>query len=212
MKRLTKLANKYKTDKGTTYEWSHGFTEFYEPYFAKYEHPVILELGVERGSAEKMLNDFYDGDCTIYCVDMNDLSHLFTEYENIKFFQCDLSKKEEIDQLMAKLWNVKFDIIIDDASHLWFDQFLALSMLNKLLKKDGIYVLEDLHTSFRTDIWGDNKEFTDSPLYFLNRMDTGEHTDLVLNIKDVIIYNHTNPCNTMVDPPRSITSIITFRD
>ena len=113
---------------------------------------------------------------------------------------------------MAKLWNVKFDIIIDDASHKWFDQFLALSMLNKLLNKDGIYVLEDLHSSYRTDIWGDNNKFTDSPLYFLNFMDTGQHMDLVLKIKDVIIYNHANPCNDMVEPPRSVTSIITFRD
>lgn len=215
MKRLTKLANKYETDKGTEYSFAHGFTEYYEPYFEKYEHPVILELGVKLGSSEKMLYDFYDGDCEIYCVDIDPCCNSFEGYEKIKFFECDLSKRENIDELISKLGNVKFDIIIDDASHQWNDQMICLLKFSDLVKENGIYVLEDLHTSYHPETFSDGGTFYDSPLCFLTQLFTNKYLAFEESyklseerIKDVLIFSLYNSYMN----GRSITSIITFKE
>lgn len=214
MNRLTKLANKYKTDKGTEFYLAHGFTEFYYPYFKNYEKPVILNLGVDKGASEKMLNDFYDGDCKIYCVDIEDKSEIFKDFDNIKFFKCDLSKKENIQKLISNFNGVKFDIIIDDASHKWADQFLCLLMLNSRLTSNGIYVLEDLHTSYESKTFGESKDFSQSPLHFLT---TTQYNDFLKNdgydlasiIDTCIIFEKKN--RQMGIGGCSVTSIITFK-
>lgn len=215
MKRLTRLANKYKTDKGTEFSFAHGFTEFYEPYFNQYDCPTILELGVDAGAAEKMLNNFYDGYCNIYCVDIEDKSGCFEGFGNIKFFKCDLSKKENVERLIESFNGVKFDIIIDDASHIWADQFLCLNMLRHCLNPGGIYILEDLHTSYEGDIFGYHQEFSQSPLYFLvnnsgqNSFLLEDAMELSLALDTCIIFKRRNfRCNEL--NCNSVTALITF--
>lgn len=41
-----------------------------------------------------------------------------------------------------------FDIIIDDGSHKTSEQIKSFEILSKQLNKGGLYVIEDLHTSF----------------------------------------------------------------
>lgn len=213
MERLTKLANRYHTDKGTSHWYAHGFTDFYEPYFKKYENPTILEIGTADGASAKMLNDFYDGECTIYTLD---IVHADVETENIHFFQIDSSNVEEIDKLLnGPLDGIEFDIIIDDASHLWDHQMINIYFFGKRLKKTGIYVMEDIHTSYQMSQTGKNYE--NSPLYFLNFFEGGfglyehEKAELVNSIKDVVIFNRYNEKNEKKFKQRSITAIITFK-
>lgn len=40
------------------------------------------------------------------------------------------------------------DVIIDDASHFWGHQILAFNVLFKSLREGGVYIIEDIHTSF----------------------------------------------------------------
>ena len=213
MKRLTKLANKYKTDKGTEYWYSHGFTDFYESYFEKIENPTILEIGTGDGGSAKMLNRFFDGECTIYTVDINSECAKNVEgYDNIKFINLDCSNEEIINKLFNEiLTNIDFDIIIEDGSHLWDHQMISLYFLSKHLKNNGIYVLEDLHTSYFSE-----SNPAQSPLYYLNFFNEGcglydyETEDLNSRIKDVIIFNRFNEKNNEFRN-RSVTAIITFK-
>lgn len=216
MNRLTKLANKYKTDKGTEYEFCHGFTKFYEPFFSVYENPVILELGVGKGGSEKMFNAFYDGDCQIYCVDIEDKSEMFKDYENIHFFQLDLGNEEGVKTFIEKLGDIKFDVIIDDASHFPLHQYIALINFRRMLKENGIFVMEDLHTSYDTFT---GIEYSETPLAFLSSLDYNrffltpeEYYSLVNSIDEVYVYNRRNDNDHAVGfKNRSITSVITFR-
>ena len=212
MKRLTKLANKHHTDKGSEFEYSHGFTEFYEPYFSKYDSPVILELGVQYGASTLMFNDFYDGDCQIYCVDISKKPKIFEGKENIHFFNLDLGNEEEVIRFIESLGNIKFDIIIEDASHIWQHQYISLINFRKTLKYNGIFIIEDLHTSYDGKI----DDFKHSPLHFLNFFNNSkffyneeEYKTIKSSIKDVLLYNHYNAKNQW---ERSITSIITFKE
>jgi SAM-dependent methyltransferase len=219
MKRLTKLANKYETDKGTTFDYKHGFTEFYEPFLRKYEHPRILELGVGGGGSEKMFDKYYDGDCEIYCVDIMDLGYLFEGKDNIHFFNLDLGNENDVLAFINSLNGLKFDIIIDDASHVWEHQFNGLTALHDMLSDDGIYILEDLHYS---RIYGEDPNVTcNSPLYFLsfmfrsNSMDDKDNKELLDKIEDIYIFSHRNESTEQMREwygGRSMTAVITFRN
>ena len=213
MKRLTKLANKYETDKGTTTHDAHGYTEFYQAFFEKYESPKILEIGTYKGNSAKMFNAFYDGDCEIWTCDIvEEMGEYVKDMPNVHFVHLNVTNKDEINTFVETIKDVEFDIIIDDASHIWQDQMNALVGFHKLLSPDGIYILEDIHYS-RLFIDPEN-----SPLFFLNflvpnNMLTEEENEMLINsIKDVQIWSRKN---LNYDMPlrfggRSMTAIITF--
>lgn len=216
MKRLSKIANKVGTDKGTNYEDSHGYTEFYEQFFEKYEHPKILEIGTYLGRSAKMFEEFYDKDCEIWTCDIiEDTYKYITDVHTAKYLYVNESDGESLKKLHEQLKDVKFDIIIDDASHVWQDQFNGLTALHDLLSEDGIYVLEDLHYSrLQGDEYAKN-----SPLYFLTflfpspTIGKEENDELISKIKDVQIFSRKN--NSTKDMRewfggRSITAVITF--
>ena len=217
MKRLTKLANKYNTDKGTGYWYSHSFTDFYEPFFEKYENPTILEIGTAEGSSAKMLNDFFDGECTIYTLDINGNCAKNVEgYDNIHFFRVDCSSDEDINKFLNEtVPGIDFDIIIEDGSHYWDHQMISLYFFSKRLKKNGVFVLEDLHTSIVDYAAGNRRE--QSPLFYLNFFEGGiglydyEKEELTGRVKDVLVFNRYNELNDTKFKNRSITAIITFR-
>ena len=166
---LTELANKYNCDKGTQYGDKHGYTIVYESLFKplKYKSIIFLELGLCIGGAEygdnfinripddmpsiKMWTEYFEK-AHIYGFDLNDFSHLESNFKNFKFIQGDLSLKKDIYNLITtteKLENKEnlliYDVILDDASHASFHQQYAFSILFPYLKNDGIYIIEDLN-------------------------------------------------------------------
>lgn len=232
MKNLTYIANKvHLTDKGTSNLWSHGFTEFYNDYFekiyeiAKYENRKvnILEVGILEGGSLLMLNDFFDGNCNIVGLDIDDnvISEFNTKYgnDNMIVLKCDQSNIDELENFRSEHSDMKFDIIIDDGSHIYLHQMITLYVLSKMLNDNGIYILEDLHTSLgvvNTD-FGDNPNKPVTPLYSLvfrvssPHLFPEENDDLFNRLKDVIIYNRKNyGCPTFNNA--SVTSIITFNN
>ena len=211
MDRLTEIANKYKTDKGLSYAECHGFTEFYGPYFEKFidkEDLNILEIGIYTGASLKMLNEYFNNKAQIYAIDI-DKSRLNGFDSNIHTYYCNQGSKQDIEKFLNDIGNIKFDIIIDDGSHRFIDQMTSLYYFKNSLKEDGLYILEDLHTSLS---WGNIEE---SPLYFLNfysdiKVLDKEKLDEISNqINDIKIYLRNNPNGTI--KKRSITSIIRFK-
>lgn len=217
MKRLDKLAIKNGTDKGSNFEDSHNYASFYEPYFEKYERPAILELGTYHGGSTRMFNDYYDGDCEIYTVDITASAYDYvSDMSNVHFFLEDISTYEGVERLCEQLKGIKFDIILDDASHVSEQQFCCLYGLNKLLKEDGIYIIEDIHFS---RIWDQNP--IETPLYFvtfLNEVPFYSHDkykELKNKIQDVILYSHKNESTEDMKyywGGRSMTALLTFNN
>lgn len=223
MKRLTYLANKYGTDKGTTCSFSHGFTEIYNDYFQKiadkcYEESRkvnILEIGVFNAKSLYMYNEFFDGNCEIYGMDI-DQQCLNYATENIHISICNQGDRNELSYFLKNI-NVKFDIIVDDGSHIPMHQIISLASLYKTLSKDGIYILEDLHTNLNRSWYGIDTEIKDTALYYLTFRQPSiflteeENNELEKNIKTVSIYSVQNSNNYEFNN-KSITSIITFND
>ena len=141
MKPLTDIGLKHGTDKA----FFHMFTEFYNDYFESYLNRQIniLEIGINDGASLKMLKEFFP-ESIIYAIDINEEAVKLCLDKDIKLFLCNQVDFERLSHLFK---DIKFDIIIDDGSHMTSDQQLSLAFLFPFLKKEGLYVCEDIHTS-----------------------------------------------------------------
>lgn len=164
MKKLTYSANKFETDKGTIFGSQHSFTEFYDSFFEKYigRKQNILEIGVYNGASLKMYDDYFNGDCEIYGIDINKNCKKF-ENNNTHIFILDQGNRKEIEDFKSKIGDVRFDVILDDGSHHSEHQMISMANLFDLLKDDGIYIIEDLHGMVLF-----NEKIKDSSWFWLN--------------------------------------------
>ena len=216
MTKLTEIAKKYNTDKGVSSncEWNHGYTEIYDRCFSMYESPNILEIGVLNGDSIFMYDDYYQGKCQIYCVDIEDKSGLFTNMPNIHFYRLDQASRSDWDKFNKTTKNVKFDIILDDGGHHFNQQIISLSKLHRRVGENGIYIVEDLQTSLTYGVSYNTlmllNYFGTKHPNLNNYLTDDEFDELCSDIKDVIISNTKSIGHQDFFFNRSITSIITF--
>ena len=140
---LDSIGKSTKTDKCSVY---HNYLDKYEFFLRKFknENIKLLELGVYEGSSIKMWEEYFPKS-DIIGVDINPDCQKFNN-ERTKIITADLSNIDDID----KLKDIRPNIILDDASHLWSHQLKALFTLFPSLIPGGVYILEDLCTSFRS--------------------------------------------------------------
>lgn len=138
---LDQLGQKYGTDKSSKV---HNYLKKYEFFLNRWKNANInvLELGVFEGSSLNMWGEYFSN-AIIYGVDITEECTRL-EGKNRKVLIQDLADENGLDDL-GKL---RPSIIIDDASHFWSHQVKALYHLLPYLQSGGIYILEDLGTSF----------------------------------------------------------------
>lgn len=146
-KTLDELAITYGTDKSSQ---AHGYTATYEKYFAPLREKSIkfLEIGFWRGYSAHMWEDYFSN-AQLFFIDINKdaLSYL----KNFTRSNLFIVNQEDPIALMNFIQMVggDFDIIIDDGGHTMNQQITSFKTLFPFLKRGGIYVIEDLHTSYR---------------------------------------------------------------
>ena len=151
---LSQLADKYKTDKGL---WHHSYTPIYNDYFKPLmlERLNIMELGIggyefpDRGGESLKMWQEYFCNSVIHGVDIHDKS-LFDD-KRIKTYIGSQDNGTFLNGLVEQIGQL--DIIIDDASHINALTIATFEIMWKHLKSGGIYVVEDIHTSYWKD-WG----------------------------------------------------------
>ena len=222
MNRLTEIANQYNTDKGTNAVCDngfkgHGFTEFYYDHIKHLNNPTILEIGVWKGASTKMFNEFFNGECEIYCIDIDPNRDVSNLGDNVHFYVVDQGNEEQLRNFVKEIGDVKFDIILDDGSHQIYHQMLTYLILRNLLKKDGMYIMEDLHTSFSEFSSYNRGEETTTLDFFAkfvpyHRFSEELNHILFNEIKTVILFNNCNNSNTNTRIDRSLTCIIKLKE
>lgn len=138
---LNELAIKYGTDKSSL---CHDYCDEYDIFLNKYRDKKvnILELGVFCGNSIKMwLEYFYKGD--VYGVDIQNREVGITD-DRYKFICGDTTD----ENLHTKLDDIDFDIVIDDASHMYKHQIYAFERIFPKLKSGALYIVEDTCTSY----------------------------------------------------------------
>lgn len=137
---LDQLGVKRATDKSSLI---HNYLRKYEFFLQslREESFTFLELGVFQGASIKMWHDYFPN-AKIIGVDINPACKEFTG-ERKHILIADLSKQRSVEVLAS----LNPRVIIDDASHLWSHQIMALFTLFDRLPSGGIYILEDIGTS-----------------------------------------------------------------
>lgn len=155
---LNDLALKYGTDKGPTH---HNYTPIYEKYFKQLRNKKInfLEIGFFKGASAKMWDKYFPN-ASLHFIDIDKNS--FAKYGNrlskrCSFFVADQENEKQLNDFIKKERR-EFDIIIDDGGHHMNQQIVSFLTLFPHLKKGGIYVIEDLHTSYDPNYKGGKKE------------------------------------------------------
>ena len=143
-KSLSSIAEYYKTDKK-----DHGYTNVYEKYFESLREQKlkILEIGIADGKSLLTWSDYFKNS-TIIGIDIHkiDIKEKKLDRDNIKIHQGSQSNKNFINEIINIYGN--FDIIIDDGSHLRKDVIKSFHLLFPHLNDDGLYIVEDMQTSY----------------------------------------------------------------
>ena len=106
----------------------------------------MLEIGIFRGGSAKTFRDYFSKG-QIYCIDINqDSVNTLQNEERIHPFKVDQGNREQLNKLMEEIGKV--DIILDDGSHCMDHMQISFGFLFSFLNKGGIYIIEDVHTSY----------------------------------------------------------------
>ncbi len=129
----------------------HDYLRKYEIYLNNYTNDVgfsMLELGAgpewNIGASLKIWIEYFPMAGNIVVADINE-SAIFLEGlgDNIKVVVGNLGQRKTLSLLEGS-----YDFIIDDASHFWSHQIDAFNVLFDSLKPGGLYIVEDIQTSF----------------------------------------------------------------
>jgi spermidine synthase len=151
---LNDIGLKYDADKSSRF---HHYLDFYQKHLPDREFSGrLLEIGVMDGLSMKMWAEYYPN-AEIVGIDIKEdmASYMHNSDwqvpERVKLITCDGTDPKQTGPLGM------FDIIIDDGSHYMSHQQASFKHLYyNQLNKGGVYILEDLWTSY-IDFYKDAK-------------------------------------------------------
>jgi hypothetical protein len=159
---LQEIGVRYATDKVV-----HGYLPHYELLFNCFRHEAfdLLEIGVQRGASIRMWHEYFPQarivGLDIEPIELEDEAAL-PRYTFVQGSQSD-------EAVLRRLTRAhRFRVAIDDGSHVWSDQIFTFEQVFPELEDGGVYVCEDIHTSFlrrKETFRGDAT--TNSAAYFL---------------------------------------------
>ena len=174
----------------------HKYSEFYEKFFKniKKEKLDIFEIGSFKGNTTASLF-FYFKNSIIHSADLYPDIFCYSS-KRIKNFKLDSSSSKDLSKISKKM---SYDIIIEDAGHYLKDQIISLFKLFPNLKKNGIFIIEELDfPDTRKDM---NQDMDKNTLYNILKLiikkkdfhskfiTTKEKEFFLKNVKKINIYN-----------------------
>lgn len=145
----------YLEDHKLIHKYVH-YTEAYDRFFFKYRNRKVkvLEIGVFKGGSLQMWKNYFGKEAEIIGVDIDPECKKYEE----KGIQVYIGDQEERDFLRFLKKSIgKVDIIIDDGGHTMKQQIVTFEELFDILDEDGVYLCEDLHTSYWAEYGGGYK-------------------------------------------------------
>lgn len=136
----------YSNDGPPIHKWRH-YLSVYEHHLSRFrDTPVrVLELGVLEGGSLHLWRRYFGPKATIYGVDKNPFcARLDGNDGSVRIgSQADAAF---LAQVVAEMGGI--DVVIDDGSHKNAHQRASFDLLFPKLDPRGVYVCEDLHTSY----------------------------------------------------------------
>ena len=128
------------------HKWTHYF-EIYEAHLSQYRNTTVrmLEIGVSQGGSLELWRAYLGSKATIFGVDIDEQCAGRVDAPN----QVRIGSQDDpefLKRVVAEMGGV--DIVLDDGSHVAEHQIASYNALFPLLREGGLYMIEDLHTSY----------------------------------------------------------------
>lgn len=123
------------------------YLDLYERHFERFKgKPVrFLEIGVWRGGSLELWRNYFGSEAIIYGIDINPNCRDFVDAPN----RVRIGSQDDPDFLKSVVHEMGgLDVVLDDGSHIGKHQRASFEALFPLLSEKGIYVIEDLMTSY----------------------------------------------------------------
>lgn len=149
------LAQLYAEHDGKVSDKWSSYIKEYERIFAPYRDQEItfLEIGVQNGGSLEIWAKFFPHARKVVGCEINEACRQLQFAEpKISLIIGDANSDQAESDLNALSPN--YNVIIDDGSHLNADIVKSFARYFKYVKDDGIYVVEDLHSSYWEDFGG----------------------------------------------------------
>lgn len=163
------------------HKWMHYF-DIYHAHFAPFRKKqiTIVEFGVYHGGSLQMWKKYFGKKARIIGVDINPVCKQVEE-KQIEVFIGDQENRDFLRTLRKEIGRA--DIIIDDGGHQMGQQIATFQEMFPILKDGGVYLIEDLHTSYWKEYGGAYKK-------------NGTFIELAKDLIDQINANHSRDQRT----------------
>ena len=127
-------------------KWHHYFP-IYTQFFSQFRNRPIrfLEIGVSKGGSLELWREYFGPDAIIFGIDIDPACAQFDGLAG----QVRIGSQDDpefLNQVIDEMGGV--DLILDDGSHHMDHIPITLETLFPRLENKGIYMIEDLHTSY----------------------------------------------------------------
>ncbi len=128
------------------HKWKHYF-EIYDRHFSRFRDTDvhIVEFGVSHGGSLQMWKQYFGPNAKLFGIDSNPHCKKL-EDDQIRIFIGDQDDRKFLKSLAEKI--PRIDILIDDGGHTMNQQINTYEALFSCIAKNGVYLCEDLHTSY----------------------------------------------------------------
>jgi hypothetical protein len=133
-------------------KWQH-YPEVYHRHLAPFRgrRPVVIEIGVYHGGSLQMWKRYFGPGARIIGVDIDPRCRELAE-DSIEIVIGDQADRAFHAELRRRYPHV--DIVIDDGGHTMEQQNVTFEELFPHVQPDGVYLCEDLHTSYYPNYGG----------------------------------------------------------
>ena len=164
---------------------SHYF-EIYDRHFSRYceKSPTVLEIGVSQGGSLEIWQEYFGPGVKIFGVDINPECAQFAS-DDVTIFIGDQADRDFLLDIADRI--PPLDILIDDGGHTAEQQKATFEVLFDKVKADGIYLVEDLITSYWREYGGGYRrpgsfvEYSKNFIDFLHAWDARPMSPLQVN-------------------------------
>lgn len=128
------------------HKWKHYF-DIYDRHFSRFRGTDvhIVEFGVFQGGSLQMWKEYFGPHCRITGIDINPRCKELEE-DRVEIIIGDQDDRKFLKSLAARL--PRIDILIDDGGHTMRQQINTFEELFPYVDASGVYLCEDIHTSY----------------------------------------------------------------
>ena len=154
---MNELRNYFEQNEGRLINKFNHYFDIYDSYFNKFRNKkiTIVEIGVYQGGSLQMWRKYFGKEATIWGIDIDPRCKSLEE-ENTHILIGSQEDPLFLKSIIAKIGPI--DILIDDGGHTQNQQIISFEELYNQVNPDGgIYLCEDVHTSYMNVYGGGHK-------------------------------------------------------